>query len=171
MQGFKYFIESYADFAAELGHSGPTPIEAVNDVVDYKKIIKLADFVLGTSKMILMLKPTLKSNIDVAYDLRKVMRSPKKIKYWKQLAKSVSQSSKLALANPLVLFPTISPFLAALDPTKQTIILGALKALSTTYFYLTSLANSDVENEKIKEILNRIKPFLPDIYDQKNKQS
>jgi hypothetical protein len=36
MQGFKDFIESYADFAAELGHSGPTPIEAVSDVVDYK---------------------------------------------------------------------------------------------------------------------------------------
>jgi hypothetical protein len=170
MHGFKEFIESYADVASYMGHDGPSPLEAVNDVADYKKIIKLADFILGTSKMILMLKPTLKSNIDVAYDLRKVMRSPKKIKYWKSLAKSVGQSSKLALANPLVLFPTISPFLAALDPSKQAIVLGALKALSTAYFYLTSLANSDIENEKVKEILNRIKPMLPDMYDQNSKK-
>jgi hypothetical protein len=172
MQGFKHFIESYADYAYHIGQDleGPSPLDAVSDVADYKKIVKLADFLIGASKMILMVKPTLKSNIEVAYDLKDVLRHPKKSKYWAKLAKSVAKSSKLTLANPLMLFPTIMPVISSMPASKQAIILGALKAVSTIYFYITSLADQDIDNAKVREILKKIKPLLPDIYDQNSKQ-
>jgi hypothetical protein len=169
MHGFKDFIESYADAGYFLAQEPEiSPLEAIEDVYDYRKIIKLADFISGASKMILMLKPTLYANIQVANNLRKVLRHPKKSKHWKDLASSVAKTGKLTLANPLVLFPAISPMIAGMEPVKQGIILGALKAISTVYFYITSLASQDISNEKVKEILEKIKPLLPDIYDQHN---
>jgi len=173
MQGFKIYIESYADYAFHISQDlqGPSPLEAMQDVADFKKIVNLADFFIGASKMILMIKPTLKSNLDVAYDLKELLRHPKKTKNWSKLAKSVAKSSKLTLANPLMLFPTIMPIISSMPANKQAIILGGLKAISTIYFYISSLADQDIDNAKLKEILKKIKPLLPDIYDQKNKQA
>ena len=164
MEGFKQYIESFADMAYYMSEDpeGPSPLEAIQDVFDVKKAIKIVDLLLGASKMILMLKPTLRNNLESLAHLQKALRHPKKLKYWKDFALSAGNVGKLALANPLVLFPSVSPLLTGLSPTNQAIILGALKVISSTYFYLTSLSDNGVNNPQLQELLQKIKPLLPD---------
>lgn len=173
MEGFKKYIESLADMAYYISEdpTGPSPMEAIEDVVDIGKTMDLVDTILGASKMFLMLKPTLKSNLDALVALHNALKHPKKMKYWKQLASSVGNVGKLTLANPLVLFPTISPLLATLSPANQAVIIGALKILSSFYFYATTLADKGVDNEKIQEIIEKFKPFLPDTGQSQSKKS
>lgn len=164
MEGFKQYIESFADMAYYMSEDpeGPSPLEAIQDVFDVKKAIKIVDLLLGASKMFHMLPPTLKSNLDALVAMQNALRHPKKMKYWKQLASSLGNVGKLTLANPLVLFPSISPVLSTLSPANQAIILAALKVISSTYFYLTSLSDNGVNNPQLQELLQKIKPLLPD---------
>lgn len=161
MQGFKEFFSDMA-FHMSQDPDGPSALEAIQDVFDINKTIKIIDLILGASKMILMLKPTLKTNLDILENLGQALRHPKKSKYWKKLARSIANSGKLTLANPLVLFPAITPAIASLSPSNQAIVLGTLKVLSSTYFYLTALADKGVENPAINELLAKIKPLLTD---------
>lgn len=178
MHGFKNYIESYADFADFISQSpeGPSPFGAVKDLVsekaisDVKKILKIIDLVVGMGKMIGMVPTTLRKKLDVLYYLGKVARHPKKAKYWQGLASSLAQVGKLTAANPLVLFPAISPLIASLDPGKQGLVIGALKVLSSTYFYLSTLADQEYSNKKLQDLFKILKPLLPDMKssDQRN---
>ena len=173
MEGFKKYIESLADMAYYISEDpeGPSPMEAIEDVVDIGKTMDLVETILGASKMFLMLKPTLKSNLDALVAMQNALRHPKKMKYWKQLASSLGNVGKLTLANPLVLFPSISPVLSTLSPANQAIVIGALKVLSSFYFYATVLADKGVNNEKIQEILEKFRPLLPDTGQNQSKKS
>jgi len=171
MQGFKNYIESYADFADLISQNpeGPSPFGAVKDLIneksinDVKKILKIIDMVVGMGKMIGMVPITLKRKLDVLYYLGKVARHPKKAKYWQELASSLAQVGKLTAANPLVLFPAISPLIANLEPEKQGLIIGALKVLSSTYFYISTLADQEYNNKKLQDLFKMLKPLLPDM--------
>jgi hypothetical protein len=69
MQGFKEFFSDMA-FHMSQDPDGPSALEAIQDVFDINKTIKIIDLILGASKMILMLKPTLKSNLDILENIK-----------------------------------------------------------------------------------------------------
>ncbi len=166
MQGFKSYIESYSDFAyyASEDPSGPSIYDALQDVFDVKKALKGIDFVLGASKMLLMLKPTLRAKLDVLQKIKDLMLDPKDKSKWIAAGKAVGATAKLTAANPLLLFPAITPLVQDLSPTQQAVVLGIIKFLSSTYFYLSSLAEQNIDNEKLQALMDKIKPLLPDIH-------
>ena len=171
MLGFKDFIESYTDFvqfSSEDPH-GPSIYEAMYDIFDYKKALKAIDLILGASKMILMLKPTARANLDVLAKIYEILRSPSDKNTWLKLGKALGESGKLTAANPLVLFPVISPLISELPASKQAILYSLVKFLSSTYFYLTQIADQNADNEKLQKLISTIKPLLPDTnYGQRN---
>jgi len=169
MDGFKKYIESYGELADILGATvgGPSPIQAVQDLVDapkftsLPKLLKFIDLIVGASKMVGMVPPTYKNSLDILYYLSRILRHPKKFIYWKEFAKKVAEVGKLTAANPLLLFPAVTPILKNLEPNKQAVVITALKVLSSIYFYLASAADKVGEKDKLGEIFKHLKPFLP----------
>lgn len=171
MLSFKEFLESYTDFANYISEDpqGPSIYEAMYDVFDYKKAIKAIDLILGASKMILMLKPTAKANIDALTKIYEILTNPSDKNTWLKLGKALAESGKLTAANPLVLFPMITPLISELPASKQAILYSLIKFLSSTYFYLTQMADQNIDNEKLQKLISTIKPLLPDTnYGQRN---
>ena len=164
MQGFADFIESYTDFAQFISEDpkGPSIYEAMYEVFDYKKALKAIDLILGASKMILMLKPNARANLDVLKKIYEILKNPYEKKTWVKLGKALGESGKLTAANPLVLFPMITPIISELPASKQAILYSLIKFLSSTYFYLTQIADKNVDNEEIQKLIKAIKPLLPD---------
>lgn len=171
MLGFKEFFESYTDFAQYISEDpkGPSIYEAIYDIADYKKMLKAIDLILGASKMILMLKPTAKANLDALAKIYEILSNPSNKNTWIKLGKALGESGKLTAANPLVLFPMITPLISELPASKQAILYSLIKFLSSSYFYLTQIADQNIDNEKLQKLVSSIKPLLPDTnYGQRN---
>jgi hypothetical protein len=166
MIGFKqYFDESYADMAS---HISGDEISAVKEILsDNKetidKYVNVVDMIVGMSHMVGLIKPTFENNIKIIRNFADVLRHPKKLKYWKKLASSLATSGKLTLANPLMLMPMVMPALSFLPLHKQAVVAACIKIISTTYFYLSMLAQKDIKYEFLKKRLEDIRTILPEI--------
>ena len=177
MQDFKNFIESYTDFAIEISKDmeGPSHFQAVKDIVSedpkIAKYISMVDAILGMSHMLALLPPTYKTNLQVLFALKNVLKHPKKMKHWRSLGYQLWKSGKLIVANPLIFISMATPAFAFLPAQKQAIILGSLKIISSIYFYLSSLAKAGEGNEAIKSVLEKIQFALPEIDEDKRKSA
>lgn len=178
MIGFnKYFNESLTDFALEISKdpSGPSFADAVKDIIsgapNVEKYLSMVNSILGVSHMISLVPATYKSNLQILLALKNILENPKKVKNWKKLGYYLWKSGKLTVANPLIFMPMVSPMVAFLPMHKQAILLGALKALSTIYSYLSMLANEGKGGDSVQQALNKIKFALPEIDEEKRKSA
>lgn len=178
MNGFnKYFNESLTDFAIEISRSpnDPSFIDAVKDIIsdtpNVEKYLSMVNSILGVSHMISLVPATYKSNLQILLALKDILKHPKKIKNWKKLGYYLWKSGKLTVANPLIFMPIVSPVVALLPIHKQAILLGALKAVSTVYSYLSMLANEGKGGDSVQQALSKIKFALPEIDEEKRKSA
>lgn len=174
MRGFDlFFNESLTDFAIEAGMDihGPSILQAVEDLISDKpnvqKYASMIDTILGLSHMLSLVKPTYKTNLQILFALKDVLKHPKKTKYWKKLGYYLWKSGKLTVANPLIFMPMVTPMVSFMPIDKQAIALGSIKFISTIYSYLSSLADNGKGGEAVQTALQKIKFALPDIEETK----
>lgn len=181
MIGFKQFMREYGytdvglfqahgDARDALESLGISP-ELYDKLIDSatklgSKLLKgmnKLDKILGFKKSLLLAIPTYRAKINFLSAVYKLSRHPKKLVYWQEVLSSLTELSKLGLMNPMVAVPAaISVAHAAGLKDNDAFVLASSKLLSTTYFYLETLANimKNSSNEKLRETASSVAKLL-----------
>lgn len=181
MTGFKKFLHEYGytdvglfqahgdarDAMESLGLNPDQYDKAIDSAAKLASKISTGlnkiDKILGFKKSILLAIPTYKAKINFLTAVYNLSRHPKKIAYWQEVFSSLVELSKLGLMNPIVAVPAaLSVAHSAGMKENDAFVVATSKLLSTTYFYLETLANvmKNSSNEKLRDAASTVAQIL-----------